>query len=93
MGEAKGTQVTEYNGHERRRERADQDRWHGQVDARIENLSSQIPGLERDIDALQKALAAMSIELAVLKTKVAVWAAGGSVVGGAFVAFLFRQFG
>lgn len=84
------------NGDRRRYEQAERtrrDRWEAKVEADVETCIHNGELIKEEIATLRTTLASLTVELAVLKTKVALWAALGSVAGGAFVSFVIQQLG
>lgn len=84
------------NGDRRRYEQAERtrrDRWESKIEANLEQCLENDESFKSEMVQMRTTISALTLELAVLKTKVAVWAALGSLAGGGFVSFLFGQLG
>ena len=84
------------NGDRRRFEQAERtrrDKWEAKVEADMETCIDNGELIKNEIKDLRATIASLTVDLAVLKTKVALWAALGSVAGGAFVSFVIQQLG
>ncbi len=84
------------NGDRRRFEQAERtrrDKWEAKVEADMETCIDNGELIKNEIKDLRTTIASLTVDLAVLKTKVALWAALGSVAGGAFVSFVIQQLG
>lgn len=69
------------------------DRWQGQVDERMARTQDRVDVINGDMREIRDILTKMSLDLAVVKTKIAIWAAVGSLAGGAFASFILAQVG
>lgn len=84
------------NGERRRyeqTERTRRDRWEAEIEANMKTCLRNDEAIKAELKSLNDKIAGLTVELAVIKTKVALWAALGSVAGGAFVSFVIQQLG
>ncbi len=68
----------------------DRERWRGRVDARMDNMDSEITSVRAKIEQLDAKLQLTDLKVGVIATKIGMWAAGGAILGGGLVSVLFR---
>ncbi len=68
----------------------DRERWRGRVDARMDNMESDIASAHAKNERLDAKLQLTDLVVAKVATRIGVWATGGAIVGGGLVTMLLK---
>ncbi len=71
-------------------EEYDRERWRGSVDARLNNIEGDVSSVHTKYDGLDVRLRLTDLSVAKITTKLAMWAAGGAILGGGVVTAILK---